>query len=482
MRYTSHPSDFHNLVVFDPDVSDEPGVPRPQAARSQARGPTLQPPTLPSRGPPPASPPRYHPPHQVYLVVQVHRTTDMVGDYLQLVTNFEVAVFVHREHPMLLCEPLQHGARVSDNVAVPLQVQGLRAWGYIGSEGLAAAVDYGQVPGRPTHHRAHHYGCAFVERAGTETGLHPIVEYVGSGSDLRHPFHLRHMLRRRSRAHADVVHPYAPLPHQFRQEDHELSLFEPSLPELQRLYTTQNCTAVSVDSRQIQVAHGLDLTCQPDGFIKRDPGTPQAGIHLEPDLERLILRNPSEPPCPFEAVHPDDEPNPLSQPNRLPDLRFRHQRIGDKDILDPTISHDLSLRELGHRDARSPCLQLFPRYTRDLMSLHVGSQHNTVLPGQIGHLLYVSLHLRAVDQNVRCPGRIWSCSLTRHYFPIPNSHSTIRDASIFRLFPASADYEGRAYCPVCSSTIRLSATASTFRLLYSNGTVSSVAHGPNRSE
>src|SRR5215213_4546766 len=372
-------------------------------------------------------------PHQVYLVVQVHRTTDMVGNYLQRVPNFEVAVFVHREHPMLLRESLQDCAGVSDKMAVPLQVQWLRAWGYIGSESLAAAVDYGQVPGRPTHHRAHHHGCAFVERAGTETGLHPIVEYVGSGSDLRHPFHLRHMLRRRGRAHADVVHTYAPLPHQFRQEDHELSLFEPSLPELQRLYTTQNCTAVSVDSRQIQVAHGLDLNCQPDGFIYRDPGTPQAGIHLEPDLESLILSTPREPPCPFEAVHSDDEPNLLSQPNRLPDLRFRHQRIGDKDILDPTISHDLSLRELGHRDARRPGLQLFPRYTRYFMRLHVGSQRDTVLPGHMGHLLYVSRHLRAVDQKVRCPRRMQifvlgteAYSLTRHYFRIRDSHFTIQ--------------------------------------------------------
>ena len=61
-------------------------------------------------------------------------------------------------------------------------------------------------------------------------------------------------------------------------------------------------------------------------------------------------------------------------------------------------------------------------------------------------------------------------------------HSQFNHASIFRLFPASADYEGRAYYPVGSSTIRLSATATTFRLLYSNGTVSSLAHGPNRSE
>src|SRR5919107_3912302 len=159
-------------------------------------------------------------PHQVYLVVQVHRTTDMVGNYLQRVPNFEVAVFVHREHPMLLREPLQDCAGVSDKMAVPLQVQWLRAWGYIGSESLAAAVDYGQVPGRPTHHRAHHHGCAFVERAGTETSLHPIVEHVGSGSDLRHPLHLRHMLRRRSRAHADVVHPYASFPQHDRQGHH----------------------------------------------------------------------------------------------------------------------------------------------------------------------------------------------------------------------------------------------------------------------
>src|SRR5215208_3724186 len=61
-------------------------------------------------------------------------------------------------------------------------------------------------------------------------------------------------------------------------------------------------------------------------------------------------------------------------------------------------------------------------------------------------------------------------------------HTSQVNASIYRLVPASADYEGRAYCPVGSSTIRLSATASTFRLLYSNGTVSSLAHGPNRSE
>jgi hypothetical protein len=44
------------------------------------------------------------------------------------------------------------------------------------------------------------------------------------------------------------------------------------------------------------------------------------------------------------------------------------------------------------------------------------------------------------------------------------THISQFNASIFRLFPASAYYEGRAYCPVGSSTIRLSATASTFRL------------------
>ena len=33
-----------------------------------------------------------------------------------------------------------------------------------------STVDYGQVPGGPTHHRAHHHGRTFVERAGAESG------------------------------------------------------------------------------------------------------------------------------------------------------------------------------------------------------------------------------------------------------------------------------------------------------------------------
>jgi hypothetical protein len=46
----------------------------------------------------------------------------------------------------------------------------------------------------------------------------------------------------------------------------------------------------------------------------------------------------------------------------------------------------------------------------------------------------------------------------------------------------SADYEGHAQRAVGSSKIRRSAAASTFRLLYSNGTASSLAHGRKRSE
>src|SRR3712207_6848971 len=44
-------------------------------------------------------------PDQIYLVVQIHRAADVVGDYLQRVAYFEVAVLVDREHPVLLCEP-----------------------------------------------------------------------------------------------------------------------------------------------------------------------------------------------------------------------------------------------------------------------------------------------------------------------------------------------------------------------------------------
>src|SRR3712207_9496791 len=75
-------------------------------------------------------------PQKVSLVVQIYCTANMVGNYPQCMTYLQVAVYVHREHPMLLCEPLQDCAGASDNVTVPFQVQGLRAWDYIGSEGL----------------------------------------------------------------------------------------------------------------------------------------------------------------------------------------------------------------------------------------------------------------------------------------------------------------------------------------------------------
>ena len=51
-------------------------------------------------------------------------------------------------------------------MAVPLQVQWLCTGSYIGSERLAPAVDYGQVPGGSAYHRADYDGRALVERTG----------------------------------------------------------------------------------------------------------------------------------------------------------------------------------------------------------------------------------------------------------------------------------------------------------------------------
>src|SRR5829696_6160423 len=214
-------------------------------------------------------------PNNVHLIVQIHRAADVVGDYLQRVPHFEVAVFVHREHSVFLREPLQHGIGVSFYVAVPLQVQRLRAGSYVGGERLAPAVDDDKIPGRSAHHRTNHDSCAFVERAGAEPGLHPVVEHVGSWPDLRHPVHLRHVLRRRSGTHTDFIHPYAPLPHLIRQRDHKLTLLQASLLELQRLRAAQNGATVRIDPREIQVPHGPDLLSQPDSLVIQNPGTPQ---------------------------------------------------------------------------------------------------------------------------------------------------------------------------------------------------------------
>ena len=177
------------------------------------------------------------------------------------------------------------------------------------------------------------------------------------------------------------------LPQLVRQGDHELALLEARLLELQRLRAAKDGAAVGIDTREIQVVHRFDLTRQPDSFVIKNPGAPQSRIDLEPDLQGAILCHGREPPGPFQAIHPDDEPrHTLAQPDRLPDLRFRHQRISDKDVLHTTIRHDLSLGHLGHRNPRSPSLQLFSGYARDLVRLHVRPQRNTVPRSNICHL------------------------------------------------------------------------------------------------
>src|SRR5919107_841993 len=86
-------------------------------------------------------------------------------------------------------------------------------------------------------------------------------------------------------------------------------------------------------------------------------------------------------------------------------------------VLTPgVIHHDLSLGELGHRDASGPGLQLFPCYAWDLVRLHVRPKGDPVLPGNIGHLQYVSLHLRTVNKEIWRPdveSGIIPCTLHR---------------------------------------------------------------------
>jgi hypothetical protein len=231
-----------------------------------------------------------------------------------------------------------------------------------------------------------------------------VVEHVGAGPDLRDAVRGRRGARRRRGAHADVL------------DRHAGVLASCLRVEQVGDDTRRHVADLGRRSRRVRVALVRDQSCDLDpGHLRhrrdelggrrarRTSHPVLTGVDLHEHLDRLTPRHAdeSDPLRHLDRVERQADAGALQQRGEPLELRVADDRIGQEDVVEAGIGHDLRLPELRDGDAGRARRHLHGCDLGALVRLRVRPETNTAVACDRGHLLEVPFERLEMDHERR---------------------------------------------------------------------------------